>query len=201
VPLFVLIKLKRNKDSLNSEELRSKYTFFSKGYISKSYYWGFIILIRKYLLLAIVIFGANWPVTLQVYLSLYVILFSYILQAKHKPYINDLLNRFEVKGLICAGIFNFTGFYYYSIDRTPFWTFVFVAISISSQCYFLVTWGLEFVKTQKNLLKRNRKIMRLYRSIIKIMKKVCKKRKPREIEMVTSVETDRNVKKRRNLTS
>jgi hypothetical protein len=47
VPMYVLNKLRSNKDNLNKDEFQSTFGFLYSGYKYDSYWWESLIMLRK----------------------------------------------------------------------------------------------------------------------------------------------------------
>lgn len=62
LPYWAFRILKNNQDKLNKAEMKSKYAFLYNGYRNEKYYWEFIIMIRKLVLICVNVF-AGWHST------------------------------------------------------------------------------------------------------------------------------------------
>jgi hypothetical protein len=83
-PVISLLILYNNRSNLENDSVRSKYAFLYIGYGAKKFFWEYVILLRKYLLIGIILL--NVDVDLQIYLSLYVIVVFYVIQSKTLPF-------------------------------------------------------------------------------------------------------------------
>jgi len=86
LPLILFVVVFRNRTTLYEKDVKARYSFLYRGYKAKKYYWEFIVMIRKYALMAIVIFGSFHSPNLQFYACLYVIIIAYYIQEKVRPY-------------------------------------------------------------------------------------------------------------------
>ena len=53
IPLMIFVQLYRNKDNLNKSYMKLKYGFLYKEYNSKHYYWEFVKIAQKILIIVI----------------------------------------------------------------------------------------------------------------------------------------------------
>mmetsp|Transcript_39833 Transcript_39833/g.35546 ORF Transcript_39833/g.35546 Transcript_39833/m.35546 type:complete len:162 (+) Transcript_39833:268-753(+) len=57
LPVALIIILTRHRKKLANKDIKEKYSFLFRGFKLKYYFWEFIILTRKYLLMLIAVFG------------------------------------------------------------------------------------------------------------------------------------------------
>jgi len=55
IPLVLLITLAKNEENLNLDVYKVRYAFLYRGYTVKRYYWEFIVLLRKYFMIILIL--------------------------------------------------------------------------------------------------------------------------------------------------
>ena len=89
--LILAIMIKRRK-CLRQDNNRVIFGFIFNGYRRERFYWEFIIMYRKILMISIVVFFNSFSLTVQA-LSIFLVLnFSTFLHYRLRPYFNDILN-------------------------------------------------------------------------------------------------------------
>lgn len=150
LPICMFFFLRKQRHRLDAESNRMKYAYLYRGYNSKKYFWEFVILIRKYLLIAITVFGTFRTSDFQIYFAIFVIWFAYALQLRYHPYFSISLNNLEKTGLTCAALVNFTGLYFFFSKTSVALDFTFLFISFVANAYFGYRWLREFLIVQRN---------------------------------------------------
>ena len=77
LPIALFYKLYKLRRNFNNGNVKQRYSFLYRGYVPSKYYWEFIVMIRKYALTIIVVFGSFHSANIQIYACIYVILLSY----------------------------------------------------------------------------------------------------------------------------
>lgn len=142
-PSLMFLHLKKNKEKLRVGGVKNL-SFIYKGFKLDKYYWEFVVLLRKYFLIIVAIFGSFYTSFFQVYIAVYIILVTLFIQIKGDPYLNQKLNKLEQTGLICALILSLAGLYFHSVDMIPGLTHIVIIIAIGSNIYFILIWVKEF---------------------------------------------------------
>lgn len=99
-PLFVLIKLHRNRHQLADRDVVTRYGFFYKSYKNTVPYWEIVIYARKALIGAIAVFAHLLKVEVQSNLALTVLLVSLVFQSHLHPFLVDKLNVMEMTSIV-----------------------------------------------------------------------------------------------------
>ncbi|CAG9322004.1 unnamed protein product [Blepharisma stoltei] len=140
MPAIILFLISKNKHRLSSIDVRIKYGFLFIGYKSRSYYWEFVIICRKILIICCSLFLSTVSVNIQALTALLVIVSCLYLHFKIKPYIGDNLNRLEAISISCSAITIYCGMYYLSESLDKFTEFIFFIIIILANLYFIFYW-------------------------------------------------------------
>ncbi|CAG9326025.1 unnamed protein product [Blepharisma stoltei] len=140
IPTVSLFFLWRNKRALDTISVRLKFGFLFNGYKYRAYYWEFIILYRKILIVCCSVFLANISTSIQALTVMILLLFCLYLQNDKKPYNGEVLNQMELRSIMVASVTIYCGLYYLtdSLDSVSENVFFFVICGIN--IYFLNYW-------------------------------------------------------------
>ena len=179
IPLVLFSILYRNRKNLDDDNIKMKYGFIYKGYSISRFYWEFIIMFRKLLIVIINVFIGNNDVLLEVFVGFWVILFSISIQLKGTPFDSSILNSLELKSLISIGVLSFSSLYFMMFQGKYFYLDLIMIIFCGfGNIYFLSNWIWEFYKTISQQIKENKEVwIEKYNIlIIRISKKIkcCK---------------------------
>ena len=162
--------LRKNRRALHTKKVAMLFSFVYNGYTTRKYYWEFVILIRKLLLIATVVFpGAN-AINLQIYGFLVVTLFSFILHVRNSPYSNAKPNSLERMSLISAGIVAQCGLYFQIIETNRVLNALAGGVGFIGSFYFLIPFVKLFFSLQIAKLQQNKKVMK---ALAYLDKKLC----------------------------
>ena len=88
VPAICIYILYKNRRKLGSIKVRKMYGFLFNGYTKTEYYWEFVILYRKILIISCSVFIANLAsVSIQALTVMILLVISLVMQLKYNPYI------------------------------------------------------------------------------------------------------------------
>ncbi|CAG9321988.1 unnamed protein product [Blepharisma stoltei] len=138
--LFLIIK---NKEKLSDISVRIKYGFLFNGYKSRSYYWEFVIIYRKIMIICCSVFLATVSVNIQALTTLFILVACLYFQCKIKPYNGDDLNRLEAISISASAITIYCGMYYLTGSLDQFTELLFFIAIISANSYFVIYWGFK----------------------------------------------------------
>ncbi|CAG9322000.1 unnamed protein product [Blepharisma stoltei] len=140
IPAACLLLIMKNKHRLSSIDVRIKYGFAFNGYKSRSYYWEFVIIYRKIVIICCSIFLSAVSVNIQALTTLFVLVVYLYFQCKIKPYNGDDLNRLETVSIASSAITIYCGMYYLSESLDQFTEMLFFIVIISVNAYFVIYW-------------------------------------------------------------
>ncbi|GMH38969.1 hypothetical protein BSKO_06867 [Bryopsis sp. KO-2023] len=98
-PGWLLFKLTRSTETLEQEEVARKYGFLYQAYKKNTASWEVVILVRKALLAAVVVFGRTLGHGVQISLAILTMMSSIILQMYFQPFMEWKLNILELGSL------------------------------------------------------------------------------------------------------
>jgi len=140
LPLLSLSYLAKKRQKLDSIDMKMMLCFLYKGYQRKQYYWEFVILYRKVLMIAASVFLASVSITVQSLTVLAILLLSLFLQILVNPFYDRSLNRLEVKSILVSAITIYSGLYYATKHLNPTTNVALFVLMILANAYFLVSW-------------------------------------------------------------
>lgn len=95
MPALAYIVLRRNKKELELTGTKAKYGFLYHGYHNNRYYWEFVIMSRKLLIISVTLLLRSSTVALQLIFILLILISALVLNLKYKPFELDELNKTE----------------------------------------------------------------------------------------------------------
>lgn len=163
VPSIILGYLVRKREVLNDIKLRCRFGFFYNGFRSSYFYWEFLILYRKIIIVSLLVFLGNESIAVQALTMLILLLVFFLLQYWKSPYKNDALNRMELKAIFVAGVTIYCGLYYLTKDINEYLkVFLFVLILLANT-YFLYFFVVSFGKVILSMLGSRFKLFKRFR--------------------------------------
>ena len=139
-PMLALLALISHRNNLISQEMRIRLGFLYTGYELRKYYWEFVILYRKIIVIALVVFLSNISPLVQALAVLFVLIVSLVVQARNLPYVTGTFNELEERGILVSVVTLYCGLFFVS-DALDMYSKVllFVAI-VFANVYFLLMW-------------------------------------------------------------
>lgn len=145
IPGIILGNLMRNRENLRDKSVSTRFGFMIKGYSASQYYWEFIIIYRKLLIISIATFLSRIAKMTQALCALSVLVFSLGLQNHYHPYSHPSLNTMEQRSILVSVATIFFGLYYLDSSLSKGWEFFFFAITLGVNVYFLQFWMRKIV--------------------------------------------------------
>ena len=140
LPLLSLLYLLRKRVKLESMDLKLMLCFLYKGYRRPHFYWEFVILYRKVLMIAAFVFLASVSITVQSLTVLAILLLSLFLQILINPFYERSLNRLEIKSILVSAITIYSGLYYSTGQLGFSVNILLFVIIVLANAYFLMSW-------------------------------------------------------------
>jgi hypothetical protein len=137
VPLLVLLYLVRTRRELSEINTKLRFGFLYNGFKKSKFYWEFLIILRKILIIFIVVFIGNQSIPIQA-LTLALILLNFlVLQYLTNPYASVELNQMELRSIFVASVTIFCGLYYLTKDLGEIAKVLFFLVMLLVNLYFL----------------------------------------------------------------
>lgn len=145
LPLACFSVIMRKRLVLSKLEMQIMFGFLYKGYVRKRFYWEFVILYRKILLVSALVFLASVSAAVQAQTVLLVLLISVIYQIHISPFAVNAMNTLEIKSIFVSLITIYCGLYYESSAIGSIYVGKSVKISLFlliliANGYFLGSW-------------------------------------------------------------
>jgi hypothetical protein len=132
----VLTKFRKRQDEI---WLKLQYGFLLSGYTRHCYYWEFLILYRKVLIIICAAFINN-SIPLQALTIQVVLLFAFFLQLRVRPYVTSQLNMTETLAILVADVTIYCGLYYLTMQLSYGASWVLFMLIITVNVAFVIYW-------------------------------------------------------------
>ena len=141
LPAIILAIMIKRKRFLHQDQNRVLFGFLFNGYKKATFFWEFVIMYRKILMISIATFFSSISASVQA-LSIFLLLnLSVFLHFKLTPYVLRELNNMEMEALITSAVTLYCGMYYLTQDITgPFQIVLFILIVVGNG-YFVLNWA------------------------------------------------------------
>lgn len=153
VPMLCLLTLYRNRNRLGLVEFKVRYGFVYNGYEFSKYYWEFVIMYRKLLIITIAVFLANISTAVQALTAMSVLLAAFGLQQKHQPFALAEMNGLELRAILVASVTIYCGLYYMTSDLDPGSQVLMFVIVVTVNAYFVGLWVFRIFHAGLQVLK------------------------------------------------
>ena len=137
-PLVALLCLYRNRNNLENHEVKVKFGFVIQDFKAEKYYWEFVIMYRKLLIIAFSVFTCS-EVEVESLSIMIVLLICFYLNIKVNPYFCPALNTMESKSILVSVVTIYCGLYYLTQITYISKVFLFVVL-VASNAVFLIHW-------------------------------------------------------------
>jgi hypothetical protein len=137
VPLLVLLYLSRKRRELSEINTKLRFGFLYNGFKQSKFYWEFIIMFRKILIIMIVVCIGNQSIPIQALTLVLLLLNFLILQYLTKPYASIELNQMEFRSVLVAAVTIYCGLYYLSKDLGDVAKVLFFLVMLLVNLYYL----------------------------------------------------------------
>jgi hypothetical protein len=143
IALILLVRFRRSLDDLN---VKIRFGFLYTGYQPQQYYWEFLILYRKILIIIFAVFFTNISIPVQALCVMLVLIVSFILQMKKNPYVTPVLNDLELRGILTGTLTIYCGLFFLTSSMESDTKIGLFAVIILANAYFIVYWLIKMCK-------------------------------------------------------
>ncbi|CAG9324277.1 unnamed protein product [Blepharisma stoltei] len=145
VPALCLIKLVKNRAKLEDISVKLKLGFLFNGYNLKHYYWEFLILYWKAILIILSVFFSNFSTNIQALtVALMLAIFLHI-QAKNQPYFESLINKVEIFSIVAALITIIAGLFFITDDLDTIGENILLALLLLFNFLFIIYIAIQLL--------------------------------------------------------
>jgi hypothetical protein len=140
IPIICLYMLHKNRRFLDKVQVRLKYAYLFNGYKKEYYYWEFLILYRKIILITCAVFLGNSSQDLQALSVMIIMIISLHLQHTRAPYVYPQLNALELRSIIVVSTTIYSGLYFLTDHLTYEVNVGLFVLILATNAYFLIDW-------------------------------------------------------------
>ena len=108
-PIFALILLAKNINKNEDNKIKQYMLILYQGLKPNRYYWEFVNTLRKVLILMSFALLVIVSLAYKILISLMILLFTFRIQVRLKPYKNDNYNNIEILAIFAGSITLFSG--------------------------------------------------------------------------------------------
>ena len=152
LPTCLLIVMAKRKRYLNRDNNRVIFGFIFNGYRKARFFWEFIIMYRKILIITIVVFFAQISVSVQALSIVLVMLASTLIHYLMDPYKTHELNHMEMEALITSTLTLYCGLYYLTDDIGTLFQIILFVVIILGNSYFVLYWLYWMIKAISDII-------------------------------------------------
>jgi hypothetical protein len=140
VPTLIWIYLARHKHDLDWIENKLRFGFLYNGYRKGTFYWEFVILYRKILVICCAVFLGTISIQVQALTVLLILLVFLYMQSSTRPYSHPTLNELEMRGIMVASVTIYCGLYFLTDDLDQNTKLFLFAAMMLANLYFILYW-------------------------------------------------------------
>jgi hypothetical protein len=150
VPLIAFFRIKRALAPGATEDQKLYASFLISGYQRDSPWWGFIVLMRKYLMIIVTTFVSYKYGFVQIWMATAVCVFSFVIHYYRAPVKNVRLERLESVNLLCIGLLALLGIFFDRIPRVAGFYQIVLIFTIALNFAYFVQWFIELIRIRIN---------------------------------------------------
>jgi len=140
VPTFMLYSMYKKSRYLFKIDNKLRFGFLFNGYKLSRFYWEFVILYRKIIVICLAVFLSSISIQVQALTCLLVLIIFLYMQKVCKPFVVDHLNQLETSAIFTATVTIYCGVYYLTNDLDEYSKILFFVLMLGCNAYFLVFW-------------------------------------------------------------
>lgn len=187
IPMMAFFHIRKNLEKLKDIEFKKAYGFLYDGYKIDRYFWEFVILYRKIIMIFISVFLVTYSLATQALAVLAVSFGSYIIHIKSQPFIDNDLNEAEKRSLVVSSFTIYCGLYYISGGLSTGVDILLLILMVFVNAHFIYVWIKTYLSEQ---------IIQLKKTGVwdKVMNKIKKKKKNSNVVVPISNDKDNEEK-------
>lgn len=146
LPLYVVYRIFRNRNFLDSITMRTRFGFMYIGYKQKYCYWEYLVILRKVFIIIPSVFLASVSLLLQAIVIHAVLLLSLFLHELANPYEDKYLNDLEFRAIVVGLLSIYCGMSFLAGGLTDVGRVLMMLVFIAVNLYFLLYWLSAFTQ-------------------------------------------------------
>lgn len=151
IPALVLIRITKQRRFLHRDYNKIIFGFIYNGYKTTHFYWEFIIMYRKVIMIAIFVFMGSESTLVQALTIVLVLLGFLFIQHSKRPYCYSELNYMESEALFTATLTIYCGLYYLSNAISERLKMLLFIIIVFGNSYFILYWIYYMIQALINI--------------------------------------------------
>ncbi|CAG9320644.1 unnamed protein product [Blepharisma stoltei] len=140
IPACVFLFLRKRKFKLHRLDTKLKFGFLYNGYRESTYYWEFIITIRKLMIICLTVFLTTETIEIQTASCASVFAVFYYIQKTYYPFEYENLNKAELGSNFVVLITTWCGLFYTGSGLNIFANIIFFFFILLANAYFVFMW-------------------------------------------------------------
>jgi hypothetical protein len=152
-PGICLAVLIHNRRNLRSLQVRLRLGFLFNGYNNKYYYWEFLIMYRKILIIFCSTFLTSISISLQALTVSILLTVSLYMHLNMNPFRSSEMNEMEKRSNLVAIVTIYCGLYYMTTDLNYESSILFLVLILCINAYFLYFWIGNMIKASYAFLR------------------------------------------------
>lgn len=152
MPWALYRAIKRNERNLDDLIVYAKYAFVYEGLKLEKFYWEFITMIRKILVIFVSVFVNNISYQAQAFVTFLILIGFSLIHQRSKPYEVSSLNKLEMTAMISLCIMAYTAMFFLSGGSDPSIELILIVVCVVVNIFFFVMVGINLVKAYKKTI-------------------------------------------------
>lgn len=152
VPFMVLVIMIKRFRFLNKDTNKVIFGFIFNGYKQKKFFWEFVILYRKILIICVSVFMSTVSNTIQALTIVILLICALYFQYSQHPYVHKQLNYMDIEALLTATLTLYCGLYYLSNDLNEYIKTGLFCLILLGNGYFILYWLYYMAKAITDIL-------------------------------------------------
>jgi hypothetical protein len=152
VPTLILGVIVKKRKQLDQLLMKCRFGFFYNGFKKSHFYWEFLILYRKILIISLSVFLGNVSIPVQALTIMIILLVFLYLQYNALPYASEALNAMETKAILVSSVTIYCGLYYLTKDLSVWMKVGLFTVMVIVNALFFYWFAKEFLKTILQML-------------------------------------------------
>jgi hypothetical protein len=150
-PALLLLRMYKRRRCFHKDNDRVMFGFMYNGYKKSHFYWEFIIMYRKIVIITISVFMGNMSTTVQALIVVVILLVSLYIQYAEQPYCHQELNHMEYEALFTASLTLYCGLFYLTSGVDESVKIILFILIIIGNFYFISFWVIYMLKAVVDL--------------------------------------------------
>ena len=162
LPIIFLLMIYKHRRRLNKYSVKARYGFLYNGYEITTYFWEFVILYRKILIVTILVFVVQRSTRIAALCCLIVLITSLHFQYKIEPFNRKEYNDMELRSIMVATVTLYCGLFYLTKNLSVGEKYTILALMLAVNLYFLIWWLYKMFGAGVILLRNELPCLRKY---------------------------------------